>query len=293
MSIGLVSIIIPTYNRRHMIGKAIDSCLSQSYKNIEIIICDDHSTDGTNKYIEKRIKEDPRIIYCITPEGKKGANAARNTAIKIAKGKYLTFLDSDDYLTDDSILCRVKLFYENNVVMVYGNAFCEIGKERTKWVFTDIKRENLNQKKYLMQELSLCQQNTIMLRTSVFKKIGLLDEEQNGWTDDGLVVAIGMRYHILHSRKFVAVVRKNKKSMTSDKWNMYLGCKIMVNRYKKQIIKYASYKRYLLWKIRLFSLYCFAKERESNLNSLKRYFWESLHISTRKLIFPFYRGHFE
>lgn len=77
MSIGLVSIIIPTYNRRHMIGKAIDSCLSQSYKNIEIIICDDHSTDGTNKYIEERIKEDPRIIYCITPEGKKGANAKK------------------------------------------------------------------------------------------------------------------------------------------------------------------------------------------------------------------------
>ncbi len=293
MQSDLISIIMPTYNRKYIIGEAIDSCLSQSYQNIEIIVCDDHSTDGTKEYIKERIKGDPRIRYCETPEGKKGANAARNTAIKIARGKYLTFLDSDDYLTDDSIMCRVQLLQKNRVAMVYGNAFCEMGRRKIKWIYTDIEKEKLSQKKYLMQELSLCQQNTIMLRTSVFQKIGLLDEEQKGWTDDGLVVAVGMNYPILHSRKFVAVIRKSEESMTSNKWNMYSGCKMMVKRYKKQIIQYASLGRYLLWKIRLLSLYCFAKEREAPLNSLRKECWERLHHLFRKMIYPFFRGHFE
>lgn len=290
---GLVSIIMPTYNRKYIIGDAIDSCLSQSYSDIEIIVCDDHSTDGTKDYIEERMNEDARIRYCVTPEGKKGANAARNTAIKIARGEYITFLDSDDYLPKDSIACRVEVFKKSHVAMVYGNAFCEMEKKKIKWIYADIFGENLNQRKFLMQELSLCQQNTIMLKTAVFQKIGLLDEEQKGWTDDGLVVAVGMRYPVLHSGKFVAVIRKSKVSMTSDKWNIYLGCKIMVNRYKKQIIRYASLGRYLLWKIRLFSLYCFAKERESNLNSMRRRFWEILHITTREAIWPYFRNHFE
>lgn len=293
MKKGLVSIIMPTYNRKHSIGDAIDSCLVQSYQDIEIIVCDDHSTDGTKDYIAKRMKEDSRIRYCTTPEGKKGANAARNAAIKIARGEFLTFLDSDDYLTADSIACRVEAFQKKHVAMVYGNAFCETGKKRTKWIYTDLNSEKVSQKKYLMQELSLCQQNTIMLRTSVFKVIGLLDEEQKGWTDDGLVVAVGMRYPVLHSGKFVTAIRKSEVSMTSDKWNMYFGCKTMVRRYKWQIIKYASLGRYFLWHIRLFSLYCFAKEREAPINSKQRNYWQAAHQFTRELIYPFFRSHFE
>lgn len=290
---GLVSIIMPTYNRKYTIKDAIDSCLVQSYPNIEIIVCDDHSTDGTKEYIAERMNEDARIRYCVTPDGKKGANAARNAAIKIARGEYLTFLDSDDYLTKDSIACRVEAFQKNHVMMVYGNVYSERGKRKTKGIFTDIQKENLNQRKYLMQELSLCQQNTIMVKTAVFSRIGLLDEEQKGWTDDGLVVAVGMNYPILHSGKFVAVVRKSEVSMTSDKWNMYFGCKMMVSRYKKQIIKYTSLGRYLLWKIRLFSLYCFARERDELLGSKKRKFWEIFHHFTRQLIWRYFRNYCE
>lgn len=291
MKRGLVSIIMPTYNRKYIIGDAIDSCLSQTYRNIEIIVCDDHSTDGTKEYIEERMKEDARIRYCVNPEGKKGANAARNTAIKMAQGEYLTFLDSDDYLLEDAIACRVEVFQKNHVAMVYGNNYSEAGKRRYKVIFTDIGKEKLDQKKYLMQELALCQQNTIMLRTSALKAVGLLDEEQKGWTDDGVVVAVGMRYPIMHSGKYIAVIRSSEVSMTSNKWNMYFGCKIMVKRYKKQIIRYASPGRYLLWRIRLISLFCYAKERDAARNGKEwnKKFWEALHVSTRKLVFPFFR----
>lgn len=295
VNLPLVSVIMPTYNRKYIIKDAIDSCLIQSYKNIEIIICDDHSTDGTKEYIEERMKEDARIKYCVTPEKKKGANAARNTAIKMSKGKYIVFLDTDDYLMQDSILKRVELFSKYNVGMVYGNMLCESSQSnrKSKAFFTDIKAENLNQKKYLMQELSLCSQITIMVKASVFQKIGLLDEQQKAWTDDGLVVAVGMHYPILHSGEFVAVARISEGSMISNKWNSYLGCKILVKKYKKQIIQYASFWRYLLWQIRLFSLYCYARETSEDFESLKRKVWQTFHILIRKVIWPFFRNHFE
>ncbi len=294
MKKGLVSIIIPTYNRKDVIGDAIDSCLSQTYQNIEIIVCDDHSTDGTQEYIVERMKEEVRIKYCVNPDGKKGANAARNTAIKIAQGEYLAYLDSDDLLLHDSIEVRAKILEENpNVAMVYGNVFCEIGKKREKWIYTDIEKENLDQRKYLMQELSLCIQSSIMARMSVFRHIGLLNEDQKAWTDDGFVVAVGMRYRVLHSGKFVAVFRKSAVSMTSNKWNGYFGCKFMVENYKRQIIQYASYGRYLLWKVRLCSGYCFAKEMEKPLDSVERKYWEFLHKNIKKIWRPFFRNHFE
>ena len=289
---GLVSIIMPTYNRKYIIGDAIDSCLSQTYRNIEIIVCDDHSTDGTKEYIAERMREDARIRYCMNPEGKKGANAARNTAIKMAQGEYLAFLDTDDYLLEDAVACRVEVFHNNHdVAMVYGNNYTEVGNRRYKRIYTDIRKEKLSQKRYLMQELALCLQSTIMLRTSVFQKIGLLDEEQKAWTDDGLVVAVGMRYPLMHSGKYIVVMRKSEVSMTSNKWNMYFGCKIMVERYKRQILHYASLGRYLVWKIRLFSMFCYAKEVDADKigNEWGKIFWKALHISTKKIVFPFFR----
>ncbi len=290
----LVSIIIPTYNRKYVIEKAINSCVNQTYKNIEIIICDDHSTDGTQEYIAGWMQEDKRIKYCVTPSGKKGANAARNAGIKLARGEYLAFLDSDDYLTEESIACRVVEFEKNpNVGMVYGNALCESGIKKIKWIYTDINKELINQRRYFMQELSLCCMIVIMVKASVFAKIGLLPEEQKAWNDDWLCTAVGMRYSVVHSGKFVAVVRQSKESITSNKWDCFSGCRILVDYYRKQIIQYSSFRRYLLWKIRLLSLYCQAKEKEEQTNTMKQTIWTALHVVTRKIIYPFFRNHFE
>ncbi len=95
----LFSIIIPTYNRADFIGKTINSVLNQTYKNFEIIVIDDGSTDNTREVVNN-IK-DERIHY-YKKENEERA-AARNFGVKKAKGEYVTFLDSDD------------LFYENHL----------------------------------------------------------------------------------------------------------------------------------------------------------------------------------
>jgi glycosyltransferase involved in cell wall biosynthesis len=86
------SIIIPTYNRAHIIGKAIDSVLSQTFTDFELIIVDDGSTDNTQNVVTSI--GDNRIQYF--KQENKGVCAARNTGIKIATSEYITFLDTDD-----------------------------------------------------------------------------------------------------------------------------------------------------------------------------------------------------
>jgi glycosyltransferase involved in cell wall biosynthesis len=91
----LVSCIIPTYNREKFLPISIGSVLKQTYKNWELIIVDDRSTDGTKKLIEKYMKKDKRIKY-VKNIHKQGPSGARNQGIELAKGKYIAFLDSDD-----------------------------------------------------------------------------------------------------------------------------------------------------------------------------------------------------
>ena len=91
-----ISIIIPTYNRAATIGKTIDSFIAQDYKNWEMLVVDDHSTDNTKDVIELYHQKDPRIHYLLNKR-KKGAQGARNTGILHAKTEWLILFDSDDY----------------------------------------------------------------------------------------------------------------------------------------------------------------------------------------------------
>ena len=109
---ALISIIIPTYNYAEYIQKAIDSVLAQTYKNCEIIVVDDGSTDNTQEIIENKYKNKVRYYY----QENKGAPAARNKGIKKSKGEYLSFLDADDYLTESSIENRLTVLEQNKSI---------------------------------------------------------------------------------------------------------------------------------------------------------------------------------
>lgn len=95
MNNTLVSIITPTYNSGEFIAETIDSILSQSYKNWELLITDDCSKDNTIEIIEQYIKEDRRIKL-FKLEKNSGAGVARNNSISKAQGRYIAFCDSDD-----------------------------------------------------------------------------------------------------------------------------------------------------------------------------------------------------
>lgn len=102
-----VSVIIPTYNRAHLIGRAIKSVLNQTYKDFEIIIVDDGSTDKTEEVVKDF--KDERVRY-IRREKNKGGSAARNTGIKAARGEYIAFQDSDDEWLPEKLEKQMKAF---------------------------------------------------------------------------------------------------------------------------------------------------------------------------------------
>ncbi|MCF4102115.1 glycosyltransferase family 2 protein [Gillisia sp. M10.2A] len=101
---SLVSIIIPTYNRAHLIGGTLDSIISQTYTNWECIVVDDGSDDYTTELLEFYSYKDPRIQYFQRPSHlNKGANACRNFGLEKSKGEYIMWFDSDDLMLPDKI----------------------------------------------------------------------------------------------------------------------------------------------------------------------------------------------
>lgn len=92
----LVSIIIPVYNVENYLEKSLDSVINQSYKNLEIILVDDGSTDNSGKICDDYLKKDSRIN--VIHQKNKGTSEARNKALKQANGEYISFVDSDDIL---------------------------------------------------------------------------------------------------------------------------------------------------------------------------------------------------
>lgn len=112
MTDKLVSIITPTYNCAAFIAETIDSVLAQTYKNWEMIIVDDRSQDNTEEIVSEYMKKDSRIRYHLLEENS-GAAVARTTAMKLANGSYMAFLDSDDLWAPDKLELQLKWMEEN------------------------------------------------------------------------------------------------------------------------------------------------------------------------------------
>lgn len=115
----LVSIIMPNYNSARFIEESINSVINQTYKNWELIICDDNSTDNS-KDIAKNYESGDQRIKVIQNKFKKGAPGARNSCIEFSSGKYIAFLDSDDIWYPNKLDLQVSFMKDNNYDFVYS-----------------------------------------------------------------------------------------------------------------------------------------------------------------------------
>lgn len=114
-----VSIIIPVYNSEKYIGKCLDSIISQTYSNYEIIVVNDGSTDGSKEVIESYTKKYPEKIWFINQENKGVANT-RNDCIKRANGKYIMFIDNDDWIDSDYVETFINAIEKDDLDVVIG-----------------------------------------------------------------------------------------------------------------------------------------------------------------------------
>ena len=137
-----ISIVLTAYNVEKYIGEAIESCLNQTYKDLEIIIVDDCSTDNTKNLIKSYVEKNKDIIKLIENDVNKGAGLARRIGIQNTTGEYVLILDGDDWLNNDFIEALVDKAIETDADIVsggmtirrldgsydstsYGNCICE------------------------------------------------------------------------------------------------------------------------------------------------------------------------
>ena len=108
---SLISIIIPVYNTEQYLSKCLDSVINQTYKNLEIIVIDDGSTDNSGKICDEYALKDNRIK--VVHKQNAGVSSARNIGLDIARGEYIAFIDSDDYIELDMYESLLKISSEN------------------------------------------------------------------------------------------------------------------------------------------------------------------------------------
>jgi glycosyltransferase involved in cell wall biosynthesis len=134
------SVIIPTFNRRHQIGEAIDSVLSQQSVDTELVIVDDGSSDGTLAWLAANYP-DPRIKV-LTNTRKKGPAGARNSGLLAATGEVIAFLDSDDrFLPGHLLSCAQVLAQHPDVGVIFGRARYECDGETVDYMGPNFERK--------------------------------------------------------------------------------------------------------------------------------------------------------
>ena len=131
----VISVIIPVYNVEDFLCKCVDSVLAQTFKDIEIILVDDGSTDKSGEICDEYAEKDDRIKVIHKENG--GLSSARNAGLDIAKGEYIGFVDSDDYISYEmyeKLLCAAKR-YSADLVICNIKCFSESESgEETSWV---------------------------------------------------------------------------------------------------------------------------------------------------------------
>ena len=169
MKENLVTIIVPVYNVEKYMDKCVESIVNQTYKNLEIILVDDGSNDGSSEKCDEWEKKDKRIQVIHKQNG--GLSDARNVGIKQSHGKYLSFVDSDDFIDNDMIeylvdileknkaeisICGYTKFYENDMIEKDNrkdNVKLYTSKDALKLLLEDKKIQNYAWNKLYLKEL--------------------------------------------------------------------------------------------------------------------------------------------
>lgn len=187
-----VSVIIPVYNAEKFIKKTIESVLNQTYKDYEIIIIDDGSTDNSKKILDE-FKDKVRYFK----QANSGVSSARNMAIKEAAGKYIALLDQDDIWYPEKLEKQISFIKENpNVGMVYGDCYYIDDKDKVIYrVFED--------QKYYQGKIfeNLVIDNfvpipTVLIKKEVLDKTGLFLENYSYAEEYELFIRIAKDYDI-------------------------------------------------------------------------------------------------
>ena len=218
----LVSIIIPTYNRADVIERALNSVISQTYKNFEVIIVDDGSKDNTEEVVNnfiKKLKNKFKIQYIRLPKNY-GANFARNYGIKLSEGDLIAFLDSDDIWLPKKLELQVKKMScsKRNYGAVY-TSFWRVYPNGAKVLEPNVnkyKKLEGNILKVLLGD-GLAITSTLVVKRLVLEEVGMFDESLRRFQEWDLLIRISKRFEIgfVNQPLVISYVRKDSISTST------------------------------------------------------------------------------
>lgn len=162
----MVSVVIPYYNRSEILPRALDSVCNQSYKDLEIVLINDGSTDKSEQVVEEYIKQHPQLRFTHIIQENTGPSGARNSGIRRANGKYIAFLDSDDSWDPAKLDIQVQYMENNSDIAITGTNYYMI-KDRT-WHRYPLEPAILEANFYRMLYKVFFATSTVIIRREVF-----------------------------------------------------------------------------------------------------------------------------
>lgn len=241
----IVSVIIPVFNGEKYLRYAIESILSQTFRDFELIVIDDGSTDNTRNILENYEK---RIIWRY--QKNMGQAAAINKAYRIASGKYFAYLDSDDMCMPNRLEVQVEYLDRHPMTyLVYSDRYCI--NEYGKIIEYDRKKQ--------VDQFSILQYNfiirsSVMHRRECLDKVGLFDEKNTGNDDWDMWVRISEKFHMNHINLPLVKYRIHDYNISLNRSH-----KMNFNRWTKLKMLERAYFRNekAIWiKLLIFRAYC-------------------------------------
>lgn len=218
----MVSVIIPTYNRKNSIIYAIESVLNQTYTNLELIVVDDGSTDGTQNILEQIKDKRFRYVY----QKNSGACVARNRGIDLAQGEYIAFHDSDDTWLPNKLEKQMKIFEKYNVDIV----FCKLNYKNGDGVM--LVQPSYIHEGFLIPVVNLfgIGTQTLVAKNSVFKNIRF-DNELPRFQEFELLYRASKQYSLYCVDEGLVDYSIGSDSISSNPEKLYRTCQLILTKH--------------------------------------------------------------
>ncbi len=210
----MISVIITSYNRMNYLVESLPSVLNQTFKDIEVIVVDDGSTDGTRAYVEFVKSRDKRVRYVREPGV--GVSGARNRGIVVSRGEYICFLDSDDLWLPKKLEIQFREMVSKGYHVSYTD---EIWVRKGRYVNPGRKHRKFGG--WIFEKcvpLCIISPSSVMIKREVFRRVGLFDETFYVCEDYDLWLRICSIYPVLFIDKKLIVKRGGHPGQLSTTW---------------------------------------------------------------------------
>lgn len=223
----MVSVIMPAYNSELYIEESISSVLNQSYKNLEILVTDDCSLDGTQRCVEELAKHDQRVRYFRLNENS-GAAVARNNSLKHAKGRYIAFLDADDVWLENKLELQLAFMKTNDSAFSFTGYSTYYGDGRFEDKVIDSKTLNKIAHNDLLKKTCTVGCSTVILDKTKLPKIEMTNirtgQDYALWLRllrESGQVAHNYKKRLTGYRVLQGSISRNKFKKAKRQWQIY------------------------------------------------------------------------